>query len=54
MFRQKTMNITQPRRNIHTRTRGTKHEQLSTNAEGEQFPHPQLLMPDDHFCRNMW
>jgi hypothetical protein len=36
------------------RTRGTIYQQQSINAERQQFPHPQLLTPDDgNFGRNM-
>jgi hypothetical protein len=35
------------------RTRRTMHQQLSMNAEGQQFPRPQLLTPDEnHIGRN--
>jgi hypothetical protein len=27
--------------------KGTIHQQLSINAERQQFPYPQLLTPDD-------
>jgi hypothetical protein len=40
--------------NSHMRTRGTVYQQLNINAERQQFPHPQLLTPDDdQFGRNM-
>jgi hypothetical protein len=35
-------------------TRGTLYQQLNINAERQQFPQPQLLIPDDdQFGRNM-
>jgi hypothetical protein len=36
------------------RTGGTMYKQPSIDAERQQFPHPQLLTPDDeHLGRNM-
>jgi hypothetical protein len=42
------------RRNIHMGSRGTIYQQLNINSERRQFPHPQILTPDDdQFGRNM-
>jgi hypothetical protein len=39
--------------NTHMRTGRPTHQQLSINAEAQQFPGPQLLTPDDYIGRNM-
>jgi hypothetical protein len=42
------------RRNTRIRTGGTIYEQVSINAEKEQFIHAQILTSDDdNFGRNM-
>jgi hypothetical protein len=49
----KTRNIMQ-QEEIHTYAIVEAYINISINAERQQFPHPQLLTPeDDHFGRNM-